>query len=329
MPADVRRRFSIHQEVLVRASIAVRAAALAVCFWSAARPAIAQTPGSGHPSQRGAQGDWRAVDQAMGRSGTMQPGGVYKYSFPRADLRVTIGEVAVKPALALGSWVAFKRMGGASGGTTAMGDLVLLESEVTPVLTKLQAMGVEQTALHNHLQRESPRVMYLHIQAQGDPTKIAEAVRAALALTKTPPAPPAAAAGAFGLDTAQLASALGRAGKVNGGVYQSSVPRAGPVRMAGMEIPPAMGLATALNFQPTGGGKAAITGDFVLTADEVKPVIKTLRDGGIAVTALHSHMLGEDPRLFFMHFWANDDAMRLARTLRAALGQMKVPTEGA
>ena len=142
------------------------------------------------------------------------------------------------------------------------------------------------------------------------------AVRAALALTKTPSAPPAAAGGAGpGLDTARLASALGYAGKVTGGVYQVSVSRAQPVRMAGMEIPPAMGVATALNFQPTGKAKAAITGDFVLTADEVNPVIKALRAGGIAVTALHSHMLGEEPRLYFMHFWANDDAVGLARTL--------------
>ena len=173
--------------------------------------------------------------------------------------------------------------------------------------------------------------MYLHIQAQGDPVKIADAVRAALALTKTPSPPPAPAGGgaSFGLDTARLASALGYAGKVTGGVYQVSVPRAEPVRMGAMEIPPAMGVATALNFQPTGSGKAAITGDFVLTAGEVNPVIRTLRDGGIAVTALHSHMLGEEPRLFFMHFWANDDATELARTLHAALGDMKVRAAGA
>jgi hypothetical protein len=194
---------------------------------------------------------------------------------------------------------------------------------------KLQSMGVELTALHNHLQHESPAVMYLHIQAQGDAVKIAEAVRAALARTQTPSGPPAAAGGAgFGLDTAGLASALGYAGKVTGGVYQVSVPRAEPVRMGGMEIPPAMGVATALNFQPTDDGKAAITGDFVLTGDEVNPVIRSLREGGIAVTALHSHMLGEDPRLFFMHFWANDDAMKLARTLHSALGHMKVRAAG-
>ncbi len=286
--------------------------------------------GLGHAQGPGSTTDWTAVDRALGRPGKSQPGEVQKYSFPRSDLHVMVGTVAVKPALALGSWVAFKRMGGSNGEAMAMGDLVLLESEVTPVMIKLQAMGVEPTALHNHLQHESPPVMYLHIEARGDPVKLADAVHAALALTKTPPAPPAnaAAMGAFELDTARLASALGHAGKVNGGVYQVSVPRAEPVRMAGMEIPPAMGVATALNFQPTGKSKAATTGDFVLTADEVSPVIRTLRDGGIAVTALHSHMLSEEPRLFFMHFWANDEAVKLARTLHAALGHMKVQTSG-
>lgn len=235
----------------------------------------------------------------------------------------------MKPALALGSWVAFKRMAGGAEAM-AMGDLVLLESEVAPVISKLQSLGVQQTALHNHLQHESPAIIYLHIQAQGDPVKIGEAVRAALALTKTPPAPPAAPIGSgFGIDTAQLASALGYKGKVTGGVYQVSVPRAEPVHMSGMEIPPSMGVATALNFQPTGKGKAAITGDFVLTADEVNPVIRALRDGGVEVTALHSHMLGEEPRLYFMHFWANDDAAKLARTLHTALGHMKVRAAGA
>jgi hypothetical protein len=327
----------IDQEVLVRAYTAspclaaspylraLRAAAVAVGVWSAARPAVAQRPEPGDPREKIQQTDWRAVDKAMGRAGTSQPGDVYKYSFPRGDLRVTIDGVAIKPALALGSWVAFKRSAGAGSQAMAMGDLVLQESEVTPVLTKLQEMGVEQTALHNHLQRESPRVMYLHIEALGDPVKIAEAVHAALALTKTPPAlpPGAATAGAFPLDTARLAALLGHAGKVNGGVYQVSVPRAAPVRMAAMEIPPAMGVATVVNFQPTGSGRASITGDFVLTADEVNPVIKALRDGGIAVTALHSHMLMEEPRLFFMHFWANDDAIKLARTVHAALSHMK------
>jgi uncharacterized protein DUF1259 len=292
----------------------------------AARPAavlvaILATAGSGAAQEPGKA--WAAVDSALGRTGTSQPGDVQKYSFPRSDLKVTVGDVTVKPALALGSWVAFKPTTGHD--VIAMGDLVLLEREVGPVIGKLQAMGVEQTALHNHLQHESPRIMYLHIHAHGDRMKVAQAIRAALASTKTPSAAPTASAVApFELDTAKLASALGYAGKVNGGVYQVSVPRAEPVRIDGTEIPPSMGVATALNFQPTGNGKAAITGDFVLTADEVNPVIRALRDGGVAVTALHSHMLTEEPPLFFMHFWANDEALALARTLHAALGHVKI-----
>jgi len=295
---------------------ASRAVALIVAAWTTA--AVAQEPSQG----------WAGVDSALGRPGTSQPGQVRKYSFPRSDLRVTVGDVALKPALALGSWVAFKQTTGSD--VLAMGDLVLLESEVGPVIGKLQSSGVEQTALHNHLQHESPPVMYLHVQAHGDRLKIAEGVRSALALTKTPTlaSPGPAPAAPFELDTGKLASTLGYSGKVNGGVYQVSVPRAEPVRMDGTEIPPSMGVATALNFQPTGGGKAAITGDFVLTADEVNPVIKSLREGGVEVTALHSHMLGEEPRLFFMHFWANDDAQTLARTLHAALGRMKVRPPG-
>lgn len=304
------------------------AAALSLTLCWSAVPARAQDSTRAQPVTQNSKTDWGAVDKALGRAGTMQPGDVQKYSFPRSDLQVTLGGVSIKPALALGSWVAFKRTGRTSDQAIAMGDLVLLESEVMPVVTKLQAMGVEVTALHNHLQDESPSVMYLHISAQGDPTKIAQAVHAALTLTKTPTAPPRAGPvpPSFGLDTARLGSTLGHSGKVTGGVYQVSVPRSEPVRMAGVDIPPSMGVATALNFQPTGGGKAAITGDFVLTADEVNPVIKALQDGGIAVTALHSHMLGEDPRLFFMHFWANDDATKLAQTLKMALGHMKVRT---
>ena len=275
-----------------------------------------------------AQADWSAVDKAMGRAGAPQPGDVQKYSFPRGDMQITVGNIKVQPALALGSWVAFKRTGALphQAMAMAMGDLVLLEEEVTPVVTKLQALGIEQTALHNHLQHESPRVMYLHIAAQGDPVKIAEAVHAALILTKTPLTPSAGSTvpRTFPLDTARLRSILGHAGKINCGVYQVSVPRADSVRMGGVTIPPAMGVATALNFQPTGNGKAASTGDFVLTSAEVNPVVRVLRDGGIAVTALHSHMLGEEPRLFFMHYWANADGTKLAQTLRKALDHMKV-----
>jgi hypothetical protein len=273
---------------------------------------------------------WAPVDRALGRQGKAQPGEVQKYSLLRSDLEVTVGNVAVKPALALGSWVAFKLMGRSHSEAMAMGDLVLTEAEVPAVLAKLQAGGIEQTALHNHLQHESPRIMYLHIEGRGDAAKLAEVIHSALAMTRTPAAPPTPqGASRFPLDTAALARALQRSGTVTGGVYQVSVPRADPVRAEGMEIPPAMGVATALNFQPTAGGNAAVTGDFVLTTDEVSPVLRTLEQGGIAVTALHSHMLTEEPRLFFMHFWANDAAVKLAQTLRAALGRMKVQRSGA
>jgi len=285
---------------------------LAVAVFSAALPDLCQAQSS--------VSDWTAVDRAIGRSGKGQPGEVQKYSFPRGDLHVTVGGVPVKPALALGSWVAFRRIGSSGGEALALGDLVLTEAEVPAVVAKLQAGGVQRTALHNHLQHESPRIMYLHLEGRGEPAKLAEVIRSALATTGTPPAAtPPHKAPLFQLDTAALGRALQRSGTVNGGVYQVSVPRADPVRADGIEIPPAMGVATAINFQPTGKGKAAVTGDFVLTADEVSPVLRTMEQQGIAVTALHSHMLTEEPRLFFMHFWAKEDAMRLARGLRLAL----------
>jgi hypothetical protein len=263
--------------------------------------------------------DWTPVDQALGRQGVAQPGGVMRYSFPRSDLQVTAGGVSVKPALALGSWVAFKRVAG--GHVMAMGDLVLAEDEVGVVMRTLQQGGVEQTALHNHVLHEAPRVMYMHIAAHGDAAKIALALRSALGQSRTPLGAPAASAPAatIDLDTTAVARALGIAGKANGGVYQVSVPRRETIRDGGDEIPPSMGVATAINFQPTGGGRAAITGDFVMRASEVNAVIRALQHGGIEVTALHSHMLTEEPRLFFMHFWANDDAVKLAATLHDAL----------
>ena len=263
--------------------------------------------------------EWKPVEGAMNRSGDMQPDGALKFSMPRKDLKVSVAGTEVKAGLALGSWVAFKKMGNES---MVMGDLVLTEDEVSPVMKTLEEGGVEITALHNHVLHESPRVMYMHIGAHGEAVKIAQTVRAALDKTKTPAAGSAAAGGEsqnIGIDTKQIDSILGHAGKVKGGLYQMTVPRATAPKMNGMPIPNSMGVATSLNFQPTGGGKAAITGDFVLIGREVNPVIKALRDNGIEVTALHSHMLEEQPRLFFMHFWANDDAVKLAKGLRAAL----------
>jgi hypothetical protein len=263
--------------------------------------------------------DWKPVEQALGRPGQLQSDGAYKFGLPRGDLKVSVDGVEVKPALALGSWLAFSSPG---QDTMLMGDLVLAEDEVSPVMLALQEKGLQITALHNHVLHETPRVMYMHIAGHGDAVKLAEAMKQVIALTKTPaPAQPAATQSPLDLDTTAIDQILGRKGKANGGVYQVGVPRAEKVTESGMPIPGSMGLATALNFQPTGNGKAAITGDFVLLGSEVNAVIKALRQNGIQVTAIHSHMLEEQPRLFFMHFWANDDAAKLAKGLRAAVDQ--------
>ena len=263
--------------------------------------------------------EWARVDSALGRTGAMQPGDVRRYGMPRGDLKVTAAGVAIRPAFALGSWIAFKAHG---SGAVAMGDLVLTHEELGPVVARLQEGGVQQTAIHHHIIQEAPRIAYVHIHGHGDPVAIATTVRAALGLTGTPPAGPASAPSAepFGIDTTAITSTLGFPGRVNGGVWQVSVPRAETITSDGnFQVPPSMGLGTAINFQPTGGGKAAITGDFVLIGSEVNPVIKALSEHRITVTSLHNHLLDENPRLFFMHFWANDDAATLARGLKAAL----------
>ena len=267
--------------------------------------------------------DWQKVDDAFGRKAAAVGGDVHRYTFPRTDLHVTLDGVAIKPSLALGGWVAFKPM---HGGVMVMGDLVLLESEINPVMAKLIAGGLDITAVHNHLLRASPETFYMHIGGMGDPAKLAKAIHDALAVSKTPLAAPSAPAAqpAIDLDTAELDKIMGVKGNPAGGVYSFGVPRRGPVTQEGVTLAPAgpLGVAIGIGFQPTGNGKAAITGDFVLTAAEVTPVMRTLRENGIDVTALHNHMLDDQPRMFFMHFWANDDAVKLAKGLRAALDKM-------
>ena len=266
--------------------------------------------------------DWQSVDQIFSRKAAVTYGDVHRYSFPRTDLNVTLDGVTIKPALALGGWVAFKEM---HDEVIAMGDLVLLESEINPVMATMVASGIEITAVHNHLLGANPATFYMHVGGRGEAIQMATAIRNGLAVSKTPldgPAPSTPPAN--DLDMAQLDQIMGFKGRANGGVYQFAIPRRDPVTMDGMALAPAgpLGVATGVGFQPTGSGKAAITGDFVMVSSEVNPVIKALRDGGIEVTALHSHMLDEQPRLFFMHFWANDDAIKLAKTLRTALDQM-------
>jgi hypothetical protein len=274
-----------------------------------------------------AETDWKKVDLIFGRPAAVS-GTVHRYGLPRTDLKISLDGVQIKPGFALGGWVAFEPMG---DSTMMMGDLVLTEAEIAPVMTKILAAGLQVTAVHNHLLRASPPTFYMHVAGVGEPEQIARMTRAALEESGTPlamAAPATPAATDLGVDTAKIDEAIGFKGRNNNGVYQFGLPRSDSIKQDGMAIPAAMGTAIAINFQPTGDGKAAITGDFVALAGEVNPLIKALRDNGIEVTAIHNHMLDEEPRAFFIHFWANDDAVKLAKGLRAGLDAVHVAAEG-
>ncbi|HEX5068612.1 MAG TPA: DUF1259 domain-containing protein [Vicinamibacterales bacterium] len=290
----------------MRSSILVILAGLAAVSLSASR----QNPAALNTA---------AIDRALGLTGQMQ-GDVYRIGFPRTDLSVTVHGIAVKPGLALGSWAAFRKAGEQA---VVHGDLVLLDGEINPLISKLQAAGLQITALHNHLIDETPRLMYLHYWGQGAESTLAAGLKAALQTTKTPltaPAPPPATPADAGFDAAAFQTAVGRTGAVKGGVLGISIPRPEKIMMMGVELPPAMGMATAINVQSAGSGKVAATGDFVMIDDEVNPIAKALRAHGIAITALHSHMIHGTPTLYFMHFWAEDTPANVAAGLKAAVG---------
>ena len=269
--------------------------------------------------------DWNAIDGAVGRKGDVLAGDVHRYSFPRSDLRVTLDGTALKPGFALGSYAAFAAT---SKDVVVMGDLVLLETEVSPVMAKLQEQGIELSGVHNHLLRDQPKVMYLHyVGHSADAVALARGLHTALAASATPLAAPAAqpptSPADLGFDPAAVDKILGRSGTTSGGLQKYSVARAETVTMAGSEVhlTPALGVGTVINFQPLGGGKAAITGDFALVGAEVAVVAKTLQEMGIEVTAVHSHMTDDNPHLYYMHFFATGEATTLAQGLRAALDQ--------
>lgn len=291
--------------------------------------------GNGHNVQQGQQiqpdqtseADWRAVADALGRPGKLSGNTVYRVGFPRGDLSVTSQGVQIKPGLALGSWTAFTRY--ADGKTLMMGDLVVTEDELQRVTDALHANGIGQAAVHKHLLAQQPQVWWTHIHAVGDdPAAMARGVRAALDATGTPPPTEAAPAPELGLDTAAIDQAMGTQGKNDGGIYKFSFARTETVTDHGRVLPSAMGTTTAINFQPTGGGRAAINGDFAMTAEEVQKVIEALRAGGISIVELHNHALADEPRLFYMHFWANDDAVKLAQALRKAVDAQNVTPAG-
>jgi len=267
--------------------------------------------------------DWTAVEQALGRPGQMMPGDVFRIGMPRTDLKVTVDEVPVQAGFALGSYAAFKEY---DDGTMVMGDLVLLDQEINTVMSGLFDRGFQVTALHNHLNNMSPHVMYMHYEGMGDPVELATNLHDALSASGTPlspasPPPPAAQPSGPQLDMAMLDGILGYTGRLSGSIVQYSVPRTETIVEMGHRLVPAQGVTTAINFQPTGPSTAAITGDFVMVGTEVNAVASSLRANGIDVTAMHQHHLAEQPRLAYMHFWANADPATLARGLRAALDQ--------
>jgi hypothetical protein len=268
---------------------------------------------------RAADPDWKAVEQALGKPGQLQAGDVFRVGMPRTDLSVSVKGVPVKAGFALGSYAAFRQMG---GDAMVMGDLVLLDQEIPAVMSGLFSGGLEVTAIHNHLNEVSPHVMYMHYEGHGEAVQLAKALRQALSASAMPlggrATPPAASSATT--NTKQVERHLGRTGRDQGaGVFQVTVPRVEDIRENGMPLLPAMGVVTGLNFQALADGKAAITGDFVLIDKEVNPVARTLRQHGIDVTAIHNHGLLDVPRLFYMHFWGVDTPVKLAQALKAAL----------
>lgn len=272
--------------------------------------------------------DTKAIEQAFGKPGEMKDD-VYKVSLPRKDLSVSLNGVKLKPGFALGTWIAFKQAG---KDAVLDGDLVLAEPEVGSVFKKLQQEGIEVSALHNHLIGETPKLMFLHIAGKGDAGKMAMAVKEALSLTGTPMELPLAKATPTAMsatteehdfDVGIIDKELGHTGKLKDGVLHVSVPRPESIKMHGTTLPPSMGMATAINFQSGEGNKVVATGDFVMNRDDVNRVTKVLAEHNILVTALHNHLVHGSPDLFFMHFWADDTAEKVAKGLKAGLDAMK------
>jgi hypothetical protein len=300
----------------------IQAAGLLLCLATAALAAPNSSPESG----------WAPLDRILGQAGRERAGGVHHYTWLRTDLHVTVRGVPVEPALALESSAAFQATGNGDE-TVAMGDLVLLGEEVNPVVAELQSNGIEILAIHGHLIDEMPRLQYVHFRARGEASTLAHALITTLGLTRTPlttavartpPKPAETDAKVF----ETIESVLGRKGSLSGRVLQVAILHAGRVEESGMEVPPGMGMAISMNFEVV-GSRAATAGEFLLVADEVNPVVRELQSHGLSVTALHSLMLRDEPRLFFLHFWAVGPPDRIAEGLKAALERVATRPERA
>ncbi|MER5356925.1 DUF1259 domain-containing protein [Streptomyces sp. NPDC002785] len=326
------RAFTSRRRMLAAAALApALTAAVATTATACTRPTGPDKPagpaGPGHggrvsPVPTG-QADWAGVAKALGRAGNMLRGTIYHTGFPRRDLLVISEGVVVTPGLALGTHVAFVRY--ADGSTMLMGDVVVTENELQRVTDAWQAHGIEQTALHKHLLAQSPDIWWTHVHAHGhDPVALARGLRAGLDRTGTPPARPPRPSAPVDLDTAGMEAVLGTTGTVEDGLYKVLFVRRETIADGHLILPPGLGSTSAFNFQPLGGGRAALSGDCAMLADEVPAVLKALRHGGIKLVELHNHHLAEDPRLFFTHFWAVGDGVALARAVRPALDATNV-----
>ncbi|OBI85891.1 DUF1259 domain-containing protein [Mycobacterium sp. 1245805.9] len=313
-----RKRVSPTRTVAVAALVAL---VLAGCG-SGSKGAGSSTSQSGNPQSAATttDADWKPVADTLGRVGKLGDNNTaYRVALVRNDLQVTTDNVAIKPGLSLGGYAAFARYD--DNQTLLMGDLVVTEAELPKVTDALQAHGIAQTGLHKHLLQQTPPVWWTHVHGMGDAVQLAQGLKAALDATSIGPATPTPAQQPpVDIDTAGIEQALGRKGTADGGLFKYSIARKDTIVEDGHALPAVpLNLTTVINFQPVGGGRAAINGDFILIAPEVQKVIQALRAGNIQIVELHNHGLNEEPRLFYMHYWAVDDAVTLAKALRPAL----------
>ncbi|MEV2226081.1 DUF1259 domain-containing protein [Nocardia vinacea] len=272
--------------------------------------------------------NWDAVNQALGTPLNSEDGEVHAIEWLRTDLHVVNAGIPLDPGMELVAEADFRET--TPGQVVMIGEATLTTEEMNAIVSRLEQGGVEVTAIHKHLQDETPRLFAVHYAAYGDPAPIARTLHEALALTGIPAnQPPEAEKNQpqIDLDTSAVDDILSATGEIEHGTYHIRVPVAQNVTdtRAGVTLPPQMEASTLLIFQPLGGGQAAINGDFTMTADQVNPVIATLRSHDIQVIELHNHMLYESPRLFYLHFWATGDTTTLARGLRAGLDQVHAP----
>ena len=281
------------------------------------------TPPPSHTMAMAETIDTAAVEQAIGIKGAMTDG-VFRVNWPRKDIRVAMDGFPITPRMGVTAWMAFRPTG---HGAMLMGDMPLLQDELQPVLSALMTNGVEVSGLHNHFSGEAPHVMFLHVGGMSDPVALARGLRAALdaiqAVRSAAATPPPLPTLTSNLDAARLNGIIGAKGDYQDGVYKAVVPRPElDLREMGVAVNSTMGANAWTAIEGT-ADRAGASGELMMRADEVNPVVRALRQAGLNVVAIHNHMLREEPRLFFLHYWGVGRADDLARGFRSALDQLK------